>query len=263
MIAFRDQQVRRTGPDAARMDQPGRRGPRRRPVQLGRAYTDIMKTEALKAALDHYGFDAAFGGARRDEEKSRAKERIFSFRSAQHRWDPKRSGRSFGTCTTRARAAARACGCFRCPTGPSSTSGSTSSWRRSRSCRCISRPRARWCEYNGMRSWWMTTAWNPGRAGAGMEKIRFRTLGCYPLTGAVESEAADAARDHPGNAADHRRPSGRAARSIRTRRPAWRRRSRRGISDGPVSDRWPPAGAASAGGATPDAAALHHLRQRG
>jgi 3'-phosphoadenosine 5'-phosphosulfate sulfotransferase (PAPS reductase)/FAD synthetase len=52
------------------------------------AYTDIMKTEALKAALDHYGFDAAFGGARRDEEKSRAKERIFSFRSAQHRWDP-------------------------------------------------------------------------------------------------------------------------------------------------------------------------------
>lgn len=52
-------------------------------------YTDIMKTAALKKALDKYGFDAAFGGARRDEEKSRAKERIFSFRSAQHRWDPK------------------------------------------------------------------------------------------------------------------------------------------------------------------------------
>ncbi len=49
-----------------------------------------MKTQALKQALDKYGFDAAFGGARRDEEKSRAKERIFSFRTAQHRWDPKR-----------------------------------------------------------------------------------------------------------------------------------------------------------------------------
>ncbi|WP_020676514.1 sulfate adenylyltransferase subunit CysD [Geopsychrobacter electrodiphilus] len=52
-------------------------------------YTDIMKTDGLKQALDKYGFDAAFGGARRDEEKSRAKERIFSFRSANHRWDPK------------------------------------------------------------------------------------------------------------------------------------------------------------------------------
>ena len=52
-------------------------------------YTDVMKTEALKQALDKYGFDAAFGGARRDEEKSRAKERIFSFRSENHRWDPK------------------------------------------------------------------------------------------------------------------------------------------------------------------------------
>jgi sulfate adenylyltransferase subunit 2 len=52
-------------------------------------HTDIWKTEGLKQALDKYGFDAAFGGARRDEEKSRAKERVFSFRSAQHRWDPK------------------------------------------------------------------------------------------------------------------------------------------------------------------------------
>jgi len=52
-------------------------------------HTDVMKTQGLKQALDHYGFDAAFGGARRDEEKSRAKERIFSFRSAGHRWDPK------------------------------------------------------------------------------------------------------------------------------------------------------------------------------
>jgi sulfate adenylyltransferase subunit 2 len=53
------------------------------------AYTDVMKTESLKQALELHGFDAAFGGARRDEERSRAKERVFSFRSAQHRWDPK------------------------------------------------------------------------------------------------------------------------------------------------------------------------------
>ena len=59
------------------------------PFDHGAAYTDIMKTQALKQALDHYGFTAAFGGGRRDEEKSRAKERIFSFRNEQHAWDPK------------------------------------------------------------------------------------------------------------------------------------------------------------------------------
>jgi len=61
------------------------------PFEHGSAvFTDVMKTEGLKQALEEHGFDAAFGGARRDEEKSRAKERVFSFRSAQHRWDPKR-----------------------------------------------------------------------------------------------------------------------------------------------------------------------------
>jgi sulfate adenylyltransferase subunit 2 len=60
-----------------------------KPWTHGAAYSDIMLTQALRQALDKYGFDAAFGGGRRDEEKSRAKERVFSFRSAQHRWDPK------------------------------------------------------------------------------------------------------------------------------------------------------------------------------
>ena len=60
------------------------------PFDHGPVHTDMWKTEGLKQALDKYGFDAAFGGARRDEEKSRAKERIFSFRTATHRWDPKR-----------------------------------------------------------------------------------------------------------------------------------------------------------------------------
>ena len=62
-----------------------------KPWTHGASYADIMLTQALKEALDQHGFDAAFGGGRRDEEKSRAKERIFSFRSAQHRWDPKKS----------------------------------------------------------------------------------------------------------------------------------------------------------------------------
>jgi sulfate adenylyltransferase subunit 2 len=60
------------------------------PIEYGsEKHTQVMKTEALKQALDHYGFDAAFGGARRDEEKSRAKERVYSFRNEFHQWDPK------------------------------------------------------------------------------------------------------------------------------------------------------------------------------
>ncbi len=90
MIAFRDQRAAETGvtlhvhqnPDGVR-DGIG-------PFTHGATvHTDVMKTQALKQALDKFGFDAAIGGARRDEEKSRAKERVFSFRSAQHRWDPK------------------------------------------------------------------------------------------------------------------------------------------------------------------------------
>ena len=88
-------------------------------------HTDIMKTEGQ--ALNKYGFDAAFGGARRDEEKSRAKERIYSFRDRFHRWDPKTSGRSCGTTTTARSTKGRASASSRCRTGPSWTSGSTSS----------------------------------------------------------------------------------------------------------------------------------------
>lgn len=107
-------------------------------------HTDIMKTEGLKQALNKYGFDAAFGGARRDEEKSRAKERIYSFRDRFHRWDPKTSGRSCGTTTTARSTKGRASASSHCRTGPSWTSGSTSSWKRSTSCRCTWRNRARW-----------------------------------------------------------------------------------------------------------------------
>jgi len=90
MIQFRDETVKRLGLDFIEyINQDGiARGIN--PFDSGSSlHTQVMKTEALKQALDKYKFDAAFGGARRDEEKSRAKERIFSFRSAQHRWDPK------------------------------------------------------------------------------------------------------------------------------------------------------------------------------
>jgi sulfate adenylyltransferase subunit 2 len=91
MIAFRDQTAATLGLELiVHINQDGvSRGIN--PFVHGSAvHTDVMKTQGLKQALDKYGFDAAFGGARRDEEKSRAKERIFSFRSSQHRWDPKR-----------------------------------------------------------------------------------------------------------------------------------------------------------------------------
>ena len=89
MIEFRDNLAKKLGIEMLEyINQDGvDRGIN--PFDSGAAYTDIMKTQALKQALDKYGFDAAFGGGRRDEEKSRAKERIFSFRNEQHAWDPK------------------------------------------------------------------------------------------------------------------------------------------------------------------------------
>jgi sulfate adenylyltransferase subunit 2 len=90
MIAFRDQTVAEYDLELHAYTNPRGKAENVTPFTYGSArYTDIMKTEALKQALDKYGCDAAIGGARRDEEKSRAKERVFSFRDAQHRWDPK------------------------------------------------------------------------------------------------------------------------------------------------------------------------------
>jgi sulfate adenylyltransferase subunit 2 len=90
MIAFRDAEAQRQGFDLiVHINEQGVRDGIS-PIKHGSAlHTDIMKTQALKQALERYGFDAAFGGARRDEEKSRAKERVFSFRNANHAWDPK------------------------------------------------------------------------------------------------------------------------------------------------------------------------------
>lgn len=101
MIKFRDETVKKYGlellvhinPDAVAMNL--------NPFDHGSSkHTDIWKTEGLKQALNKYGFDAAFGGARRDEEKSRAKERVYSFRDKNHAWDPKTSVRNCGACIT-------------------------------------------------------------------------------------------------------------------------------------------------------------------
>lgn len=90
MIAFRDSEAKRLGFDLlVHSNQEGIEQEISPFVHGSNTHTHIMKTVALRQALDQYGFDAAFGGARRDEEKSRAKERIFSFRNAQHSWDPK------------------------------------------------------------------------------------------------------------------------------------------------------------------------------
>ena len=103
MIKFRDETAKRLGLDLiVHTNQDGvARGIS--PFASGSSlHTQVMKTEALKQALDKYGFDAAFGGARRDEEKSRAKERVFSFRNAQHAWDPKNQRPELWRSTTRA-----------------------------------------------------------------------------------------------------------------------------------------------------------------
>lgn len=89
MIEFRDQRAKELGIEMLEYINPEGIAKGINPFEHGAAYTDIMKTQALKQALDSYGFTAAFGGGRRDEEKSRAKERIFSFRNSAHAWDPK------------------------------------------------------------------------------------------------------------------------------------------------------------------------------
>src|SRR5690606_19105905 len=88
MIKFRDQRAKELGMELIVHTNPEGLEAGINPFDHAR-YTDIMKTDALKQALSQHGFDAAFGGARRDEEKSRAKERVYSFRDKNHRWDPK------------------------------------------------------------------------------------------------------------------------------------------------------------------------------
>jgi len=191
MIAFRDETARRLGFELLVHINPEGLERGISPFVHGSAlHTDIMKTQALKQALDHHGFDAAFGGARRDEEKSRAKERVFSIRSAQHRWDPKQQRpelwRLYNTRTA---------------PGESIRVFPLSNWTELDVWQYIylenipivplyfSKPRpvvkrdGTWIMVDDDRM--------PLASGEVPElrNVRFRTLGCYPLTGAIDSDA--------------------------------------------------------------------------
>ena len=118
-------------------------------------HTDVMKTQALKQALDKYGFDAAVAGARRDEEMSRAKERVFSLRTRTHRWDPKNQRPElWHLYNTHVRDGES----MRVFPLSSWMSGTTSTGKRSRWCRSISPPRGRCCTVRKRSSWWPTNA---------------------------------------------------------------------------------------------------------
>ena len=192
MIAFRDKEAKRLGLDL--IVYTNEQGVRDNisPVTHGSAlYTDIMKTQALKQALEQHGFDAAFGGARRDEEKSRAKERVYSFRNASHAWDPKRQR-------------------------PELWHLANAHIEPGESIRVF--PLSNWTELDVWTYIYLEdipvvplyfSAERPVIERDGMlmmvddervpvdsdeapemRRIRFRTLGCYPLTGAIESDAA-------------------------------------------------------------------------
>ncbi|MCE2883776.1 MAG: sulfate adenylyltransferase subunit CysD [Planctomycetaceae bacterium] len=167
------------------------------PITHGsRKHTDVMKTQALKQALDKHGFDAAFGGARRDEEKSRAKERVFSFRDRQHRWDPRNQRPELWNIYN--------------------TEVNRSPGQLGESIRVF--PLSNWTELDVWQYIWLENIrivplyfgavrpvvyrhgvpimvdddrlpLEPGEQPQ-MRMIRFRTLGCYPLSGAIESPAA-------------------------------------------------------------------------
>jgi sulfate adenylyltransferase subunit 2 len=191
MYAMRERMAREMGMDLIVHQNPEAKEMGINPFEHGsQIHTDMWKTQGLKQALDKYGFDVAFGGARRDEEKSRAKERVFSFRSAQHRWDPKNQRPEL--------------------------------WRlynarkhKGESIRVF--PISNWTELDIWQYIYLENIpivplyyaaerpvvdrdgtlvmvddermpLRPGEKPM-MKKVRFRTLGCYPLTGAVESNA--------------------------------------------------------------------------
>jgi sulfate adenylyltransferase subunit 2 len=158
-------------------------------------HTDVMKTEALKQALELHGFDAAFGGARRDEEKSRAKERIFSFRSAQHRWDPKNQRPELWRLFNARKRRGESIRVFplsnwteldvwqyieleQIPIVPLYYAAERPVVERDGTLIMVDDDRMRLA---------------PGEQPE-MRRVRFRTLGCYPLTGAVESDADSLAK---------------------------------------------------------------------
>jgi len=192
MIAFRDQ-VAAAG-DVQLLVHINEDGVRRgiSPLVHGATvHTDVMKTAALKQALDKYGFDAAIGGARRDEEKSRAKERVFSFRNAQHRWDPKRQRPELWNLYNTAIHKGESVRAF-----PLSNWTEMDVWHYIRRENIPVVPlyfaKIRPVVARDAALIMVDDERFTLREGERIEQrmVRFRTLGCYPLTGAVESTAS-------------------------------------------------------------------------
>ena len=192
MIAFRDEAAHRHGLDLlVHVNQEGLASGINPFTHGSNVHTDVMKTQALRQALDKYGFDAAFGGARRDEEKSRAKERVFSIRSARHRWDPKRQRPELWRLYNARTRAGESLRVF-----PLSNWTELDVWQyiyveqipivplyfaRERP---VVRRAGTWIMVDDNRM-----PLEPGEIPE-LRMVRFRTLGCYPLTGAIESDAA-------------------------------------------------------------------------
>ena len=191
MLTFRDETANRHG--LTLLVHTNEEGVRQgiKPWQPGPAYADLMLTQALRQALDQRGFDAAFGGGRRDEEKSRAKERVFSFRSAQHRWDPKNQRPELWQLYNTRKNPGESIRVF-----PLSNWTELDVWQYIHvnhvpivplylaGTRPVVRRGGRWIMVDDDR---LPLA--PGER-VEMRSVRFRTLGCYPLTGADESTAS-------------------------------------------------------------------------
>ena len=191
MYALRDKAAKDAGMELLVYQNPEAKERGINPFDHGALHTDMWKTEGLKQALDKFGFDAAFGGARRDEEKSRAKERIFSFRTASHGWDPKNQRPELWSLYHARKAKGESIRVF-----PISNWTELDIWQYIMKegieivplYMAAPRPTV---ERDGLLLMVDDERFplEPGETPQ-MRSIRFRTLGCYPLTGAVESEAA-------------------------------------------------------------------------
>ena len=192
MYALRDRMAKEAGMDLLVWQNPEAVERGINPFDHGPLHTDMWKTEGLKQALDHYGFDAAFGGARRDEEKSRAKERIFSFRTASHGWDPKNQRPELWNLYNARKAKGESIRIF-----PISNWTELDIWQYIQLEKIpivplyFAAPRPT-VERDGLILMVDDDRFPLNDGETVVERsIRFRTLGCYPLTGAVESEAAN------------------------------------------------------------------------
>jgi sulfate adenylyltransferase subunit 2 len=191
MYAFRDKVAGEPGVELIVYQNPEALGKGINPFDHGPLHTDMWKTEGLKQALDKHGFDAAFGGARRDEEKSRAKERVFSFRDRNHRWDPKRQRPELWSLYN-----------ARINKGESMRVFPLSNWTELDVWQYVLREKIEVVPLYFAAA--RPTIIRDGlilmvddermRLAPGEQvetrTVRFRTLGCYPLSGAIESDAA-------------------------------------------------------------------------